>query len=173
MWDPSPVTYCQPPTDCGIAKLFENANLLDSYVADISEARTQRMRDLAVGALGHPPLSLQFLLKLRDILVTPFGIRTTSSLGKAGAKEDRVEFFPVIKESSDEIILGVDDRHLDFRLSVYRKVTPDRTAIYMTTVVHCHNWLGRLYLFAITPFHWMVARSALARLHHRLEAKSS
>jgi hypothetical protein len=36
-----------------------------------------------------------------------------------------------------------------------------------TTVVRCHNLLGRLYLAAILPFHILVVTNALRRLRRR------
>jgi hypothetical protein len=38
-----------------------------------------------------------------------------------------------------------------------------RHQVIATTVVHCHNLLGRLYILAIAPFHRLVVRSALQR----------
>jgi hypothetical protein len=36
-----------------------------------------------------------------------------------------------------------------------------------TTVVHCHNTLGRVYLAVIAPFHRRIVRSALQRAARR------
>jgi hypothetical protein len=35
--------------------------------------------------------------------------------------------------------------------------------VVLTTVVHCHNLFGRIYLRVISPFHRLVVRSNLAR----------
>jgi hypothetical protein len=39
--------------------------------------------------------------------------------------------------------------------------------VVLTTVVHCHNLLGRIYLRVISPFHYLVARSNLAKAARR------
>jgi hypothetical protein len=62
-------------------------------------------------------------------------------------------------------VLGVDDRHLDFRASVLLRRADNRLAI--TTAVRCHNLLGRLYLASILPFHILVAADVLRRLRRR------
>ena len=67
--------------------------------------------------------------------------------------------------SADEIVLGVDDRHLDFRASVLLRRADNSLAI--TTAVRCHNLLGRLYLAAILPFHILIAADVLRRLRRR------
>jgi len=76
---------------------------------------------------------------------------------------ERVGFFPVQWESEDEIVLGEDDRHLDFRLSLLRSHSAAGTQLIATTVVHSHNGFGLTYLNVIRPFHYLVVRTNLAR----------
>jgi len=62
--------------------------------------------------------------------------------------------------------LGEDDKHLDFRLSVLR--SPDLSPtlggqLTVSTVVHCHNLLGRAYILVIAPFHRLVVKASLRR----------
>ena len=83
---------------------------------------------------------------------------------RASAAAARVDFFPVLAEHPDEILLGADDRHLDFRSSLLRRPAGDGVELVMTTSVRVHNALGRTYLTVIMPFHILVVRSALARL---------
>src|SRR4051812_5108527 len=71
--------------------------------------------------------------------------------------------FPVQWESDDEIVLGEDDRHLDFRLSLLRRNSPTGTQLIATTVVHSHNAFGFAYLNVIRPFHHLVVRASLAQ----------
>jgi hypothetical protein len=83
----------------------------------------------------------------------------------AASEQAHVDFFPVQSRSDHEIVLGENDRHLDFSLSLLLRPTPDTAGaeLVATTVVHCHNLLGRTYLQAITPFHGLVVRSNLRR----------
>jgi len=76
---------------------------------------------------------------------------------------ERIYIFRVYKIARDEAILGEDDKHLDFRISVQRRSGD----IVVTKVVHCHNLLGRLYLALITPFHRLVVKSMLRRAARR------
>lgn len=48
--------------------------------------------------------------------------------------------------------------------------SPDRgdaAFVTLSTVVHCHNRLGRVYLFAIGPFHRLIVQSGLRRAARR------
>ncbi|MCW4116518.1 DUF2867 domain-containing protein [Aurantimonas sp. MSK8Z-1] len=112
--------------------------------------------------LGHPPPLFQALLSIRDLVVRPFGLRTSVAMRKAAG--DRIDFFPILSVDDREMILGEDDRHLDVRISLLLlQGTNGRDRLVATTAVRCHNRLGRLYLAAIKPFHRLVVRSCLRR----------
>ena len=94
-----------------------------------------------------------------------FGIKTSKQLETA--RGERIRFFRVYDTSASEIILGEDDAHLDFRLSVMHRTEAAADGanahVVMSTVVHCHNRLGRAYIRLIEPFHKMVVKSSLRR----------
>ena len=71
----------------------------------------------------------------------------------AGLKPAQGQRFPVLRQSPEEVLLGFDDRHLDFRVAV--TVRAGRATL--TTVVHWHNAWGRAYLAAVMPFHRAIA----------------
>ncbi len=100
------------------------------------------------------PVWVNWLMKLRNIAVMPFGLRT--DLGKG----EIIGVFPVVMRNDTEIILGFDDKHLDFRISI---LTDGRHA-YGATWVRRHNRLGRIYLAVIMPFHILIMRGAIGRI---------
>ena len=110
------------------------------------------MRVLATLTVGNPPAWQKALIAVRDAMVTPFGLKTSGTVRASRDSNERVDFFPVQWEGRDEIVLGADDRHLDFRLSLLRRLSPTGTLLIATTVVHSHNALGFTYLNAISPF---------------------
>lgn len=75
----------------------------------------------------------------------------------AGLKPAKDQRFPVLHQSPEEVLLGFDDRHLDFRVAV--TVRAGRATL--TTIVHWHNAWGRAYLQAILPFHRAIAARML------------
>ena len=158
-----PVRRTTPPSESVVASWYDNASLLDSYSIDLDASEQSSMRELARRTLVNPPAWQKALIALRDAVVTPFGIKTSGAVGASRESHDRVEFFPVQWEGEDEIVLGADDRHLDFRLSLLRRHSPTGTVLIATTVVHTHNALGFTYLNAIRPFHHLVVRANLAR----------
>ncbi len=91
------------------------------------------------------------LLRLRNLIVAPLGLKT------AHAEQGNIGPFPITERNEHEIILGFDDSHLDFRISILVK---DGQA-YGATWVRRHNRLGRIYLAAIMPFHKAIMRNAV------------
>jgi len=86
------------------------------------------------------------LLSIRDGFVGVFGLQTPAELGDASAEGDRIDFFPILSADDNELIVGEDDKHLDFRISLMLQRTgsgPD--LVVATTAVRCNNRLGRIY----------------------------
>jgi hypothetical protein len=105
------------------------------------------------------PRWIGVLTRLRNILVTPFGLKTSGE--GAYAPGGLIGLFPVLSEAPDRLVAGFDDSHLDFRIVV--DVDGEATFRYvtLTTLVKTNNVLGRAYLTLITPFHKLVARSMM------------
>lgn len=155
------VQRVEPPPSSAISGWYAGADLLDSFSIDTADGAT--MRAIAHRALGAPPRWFRALVAVRDGAVAPFGVRTSGQLRRARPDRLRVDFFPILSESADEIVLGEDDHHLDFRLSILRQAGPHGSTLIATTAVRTHNRLGRLYLRAIYPFHILVVRASLTR----------
>lgn len=107
---------------------------------------------------------------IRDTAVGVFGVKTSNEMRLTTPLKHTIEFFAVQSENQDEIVLGEDDIHLDFRFSLLRQQTSKGLHLYATTAVHCHGRLGRTYLAVTEPFHRLVVRTSLARLARRLQA---
>ncbi len=162
------VTRVAPPSPSAIADWRPGADLLDSYAVTLPPGASDDVGVLATALFSTPPLWTRGLLRLRDEIMRPLGVKTTGEIAKAGAADgrDRIAFFPVFSRSRNEIILGEDDRHLDFRASVLIETDAGAGSrrLVFTTAVRCHNLLGRAYLGVIAPFHVLIVRSNLRRL---------
>lgn len=101
------------------------------------------------------------LLALRNIIVAPFGLED----GKhKGSNADIIGIFPVVSETSNRLVAGFDDKHLDFRVIVDVTDATRGRAVTATTLVLTHNLFGRIYLAVILPFHRLVVRSMLRKV---------
>jgi len=150
-----------PPAESRISDWYAGASLADSFAVTLPPQAPTDIDTLAGLLFADLPLWFTILLAIRDRVVTLFGVKASHALVAA----DHIAFFPVLSRSPDEISIGVDDSHLDFRGSVLLR-RPERLLV-LTTAVRCHNPLGRAYLAVILPFHILVAKSLLSRLRRR------
>ena len=108
-------------------------------------------------AFAHMPLWMRVLMGMRNRLGRLVGLKPAPKGG-----------FPVVRESSDQVILGFDDKHLDFRLVVDVVEMDSGTTVTATTLVRLHNLFGRAYLTAIMPFHRAIVRTMLKGMAEKI-----
>ena len=124
-------------------------------------------REAARLALEHPPGWVRGLMMMRNALVAPFGLRGAAEKVKTSDME--IGGFPVISVSDDRVVLGFDDRHLDFRIVIdVRQDRPSGQTLSVMTLVHRNNLFGRLYLATVMPFHKLIVRRMLSGIGERV-----
>ncbi|MBP0112428.1 MULTISPECIES: DUF2867 domain-containing protein [Bradyrhizobium] len=141
--------------------LLPGAQFIDAFRVEIGAAAVDA-RQACVRMVLHGPRWVDGLVHLRNILVTPFGLKTSGE--GAPAPHGLIGLFPVVSETPERLVAGFNDSHLDFRLVV--DVTGDAASrrVTSTTLVRTHNLLGRTYLALITPFHKLVVRGMMGRI---------
>ncbi|WP_424985839.1 DUF2867 domain-containing protein [Microbulbifer sp. S227A] len=143
------VETCPLPQDSALWALHRPGDFIDGYRV-MARYSPRQAAEIAM----QFPVWVHALMALRQIIMWPFGLKG------AGTSKDSIAIFPVRKETADELVLGFDDRHLDFRISILSR----DGYIHCATWVHRHNWLGRAYLAVIMPFHILITRHMLARV---------
>lgn len=166
------VTPVALPAQSRITHAYPSVNLADAYAVRLPPGASADPELLARYLFSQQAPWIGALMKVRDVLVAGFGLKTARQLASPGAAAhpDRVGIFSIYNRSDTEIVMGEDDRHLDFRLSVLcaGEAAPDGSRqLVVSTVVHCHNRLGRAYIFVIAPFHRLIVQSCLRRAAQR------
>jgi hypothetical protein len=148
-------------------------DFLDTYSIPIrgrEDLQTADMRVLAERILTADIGWITALMSFRDKLAGLVGMKTAQALAQEQSTEntsrrgegDRIGFFKIYAVSENEIILGENDWHQDFRLSLYRQ-RREGARIYASTCCKRHNLAGHAYLALILPFHKMIVKSMLDR----------
>jgi hypothetical protein len=68
-----------------------------------------------------------------------------------------IKFFRIFNIKEDEIILGANDKHLNFR-AIISKTLDASYNIKVTTLVEYNNRLGKIYMTIVKPFHRIVVK---------------
>ncbi|UWU76902.1 DUF2867 domain-containing protein [Bradyrhizobium huanghuaihaiense] len=148
-----------PNVDAGA--VLAGAQFIDAFRVEIGTA-TVSAREACVRMVLHGPRWIDVLLRLRNILVTPFGLKTSGE--GAPAPHGLIGLFPVVSETPERLVAGFNDSHLDFRLVVDVAGDAASRQVTSTTLVRTHNLLGRTYLTLIMPFHKIVVRGMMGRI---------
>jgi hypothetical protein len=135
--------------------VLPKATFADTYVVHGTEYVTAMAA--ARGAFGKAPVWISRLMGLRNALVAPLGLVHRSPK----ANPQAIGMFPILQDSKDRVVLGLDDRHLDFRVVV--ELMNAGTSVSLTTLVQPHNVFGKAYLAIIMPFHRIITATILAQ----------
>ncbi len=97
------------------------------------------------------------LFKIRNKLVKLIGLRSNLPSGYHSRFEvgGYIKFFKIFSVTANEVVLGADDSHLNFRAVVANDYA-DQYNIKVTTLVHFNNAKGKWYMKVIQPFHRLV-----------------
>lgn len=134
------------------------ADWADAYrtIAATPFADARAAGDAAFSAF---PFWVTALLALRNFVVAPLGLKTGARAGG-----ERVGMFPLCDEIPRQLVVGLDDRHLDFRCVVSIDDAAAGQHVEITTLIDRHNRLGATYLALVLPFHRLIIRTILASL---------
>lgn len=153
------------PSDGALRRYFAEGDFLDGQSVPLPHPAPDAA-DLTIATFFHMPGWVVALLGLRNALVAPLGLKTGGPEDlRPPTREEIVScnyagIFAVHSATPDEVVLGANDKHLDFRVSILRSVHDDLVAI--STWVRPHNGLGRAYLAVVYPFHRIIVARCLA-----------
>jgi len=155
------------PLETLVARCFRRIDYADAYRAKLPAGSFTDVDSIAKAIVESSPWWIQTLMKLRDHIVAPIGLKT--SIGEDGGNEiafrpgASVRGFRVFDRTDNEILLGEDDSHLDFRVSILRHVDGEDSWAVVSTIVRFNNWIGRAYFLPVKPGHKIIVRAMLRR----------
>jgi hypothetical protein len=127
-------------------------DLADAFAVRVPPGTGHDPQAWADAIFRNPPAAVTALLRLRNALVTPFGIEH----GDRSA-------FDTVTRTDREVLLGTDAGHLDFRASVLVEPGDDHTTVTLSTHATAKNRAGRAYLALVRLFHPPVVKAMLRR----------
>jgi len=153
-----------PEDDAAVAALAP-VDYADAFRVYLPETVPLDPVAFAQACFTRVPAWIAVLMRVRNVLMRPFGLITDApgsaphAAGTPVAPGQRLGIFCVYARTDDALLLGGDDRHLDFRVAV--RVFPHPRMAVVTTAVRFHNALGRAYFAVVAPFHRRVVPAAL------------
>jgi len=155
---------------------------LDAYSESFEMSGTEpTISDVAKAFFSASPKWIDFLFQIRNNLVKLLGLKTGGSLPDRnlliknfkGLPGESMGLFKVFERGEHELILGEDDKHLDFRVSLFLQMhEPEQYSLTISTLVKFHNIFGRIYFFPVKPFHHAIVQAMLKQTVQQLKQRS-
>lgn len=155
------------PAVCPLAATQHNADFADAYQV-LVPASALTATEIYRAITRRTPAWVEKLMWLRNRMVQPFGLKNLGAMSAVREGEalpgQRLGLFEVVSSNAHELILQDDDRHLVVRLSVLKQPHNEvHDKLTLSTVVHIHNTLGRIYMFFVGPAHKVIAPAVVRR----------
>ena len=141
-----------------LATALSRVDFADAHAVPVHPGAPTDPQVWADAIFRDPPRWVLAVLGVREALVGLVGI------ARGGSSS-----FDTVARTADEVLLGTDERHLDFRASVLRE--PER--VVLSTLVTLHNRRGRTYFALVRRVHPIVVQGMLTRAARRLSGSSN
>jgi len=147
------------PRESRIRSALPRIDYADAYQVALPDTLLVDIEQLPRQVLTATPAWARYLMQLLGPLSA--GAKDASQrLHRAGESQGPLQVF---ERTDDEVIVGGNNRHLDFRISFLCPQHQAPHLLTMITVVRCHNQIGRLYFALIAPLHCMIAPAMLGQ----------
>ncbi len=161
-----PVTKTRLPNGSTLKKSEFEYDYIDSYETTINTNKKLTTTDIAKAfhkSSANRPKWIRRLMKIRNAITSLFGLKDTQIDNTAINNQtveigEKLGMFEIFDKLDNELILGKNDKHLNFRISVmtdYNQVS-NETKLTLSTVVKYNNFFGKLYLIPVKPFHKLI-----------------
>lgn len=155
------------PAACRLAATQHDADFADAYEVLVPRSALSAT-EIYRAITRQTPGWVEGLMRLRNQVVQPFGLKNLGTMAAVPPGEavpgKRMGLFEVVSSNPHELLLQDDDKHLLVQLSVFKQAHDDvHDKVTLSTVVHIHNTLGRMYMAFVGPAHKVIAPAVVRR----------
>jgi hypothetical protein len=170
------------PNSSLLYSIDKKYDYIDGFQASFTDAKSNlTVCEVAKAFLLSAPKWVQHLVTARNKIVGIFGLKVSRNADRSELvknfnceKGEQIGLFKVLGKSADEIILGEDDKHLNFRVSLFLErpqIDKQQARLTISTIVLFNNWLGRLYFLPVKPFHRFIVPIMMKGIIRQLQAQ--
>jgi len=154
------VVECDVPRHSALGKdLIERADFRDAHRAPLSRS-DRSVVEIFFAIFAQRPGWMKLMLIARNKAAALAGLEvpTTSEIMNMEQRDryfigEKIGPWPIFFLSSDELVAGRDNKHMDFRLSIMKVHDGVRPSVVVSTLCMVHNKFGQYYLSSIIPIH--------------------
>jgi Protein of unknown function (DUF2867) len=162
------VTATEVPEESALRGMLAEADFFDAYRSPLSDPALTPV-EIFIRSAKTGPAWAERLMSLRNFIVRQLGLKDVGAMTIADGKPassyrvgDRLGIFSIFASTENELLLGIDDKHLDVRVSVLKRLA-GRQDYVVSSAVKVHNWLGHLYMMPVGRIHPLVVKALMRR----------
>ena len=165
------------PKESLLHNYFSKTDYEDSFMTSINSKRHLPIDNVIKAFLTSAPTWVITLMKVRDKIAKVLKLKTHSGADPAITLAqssfevgEKFGLFELTDKTQHEAILGTDDSHLNFRVSLLvNQELGQPNELYISTIVRINNKMGWVYFNTIDQFHKLVVKSFLKKMRENLE----
>jgi len=159
------------PDNALIKTAMDRIDFYDNYTMVLPKEQAPDLVKMPRLYFYTMPKWFQFLMYLRETLAKLVGFKTAHGMDVKGQLKnfkgeigEKIAVFNVMGRTTEEIMLGEDDKHLNFRCSFLRLDRGKNVEINLITTVKYTSWMGNAYFFFVKPIHRIISPLLLRNL---------
>lgn len=163
---------------------YKKYSYVDSFHGVLNDIENKfTSDDIGKAFFSSGPKWVVKLFALRNKIVSIFGLKIPDDITNREKQlenfkcepGERLGLFKVFAKTENEVVLGEDDKHLNFRVSLFLNQQTGETKkkdLIVSTTVEFNNWFGRLYFLPVRPFHKLIVPTMLKGMILELENRN-
>ena len=145
----------------------------DSFSVSLQRQDVESWELVAAFFLSTPKW-VDNLFVLRNKLVSAIGLKAAmadlTQLNPPYKKGQQFGVFRILEMTDNEVVLGENDKHLDFRTSLFiERGIDDRLVV--STIVKINNYFGKVYFFIVKRVHQIIVPIMVKRMVKNIDGK--
>ncbi|MBS0519868.1 MAG: DUF2867 domain-containing protein [Proteobacteria bacterium] len=164
------VTAIPVPAESVLKAAIGDADFHDAYAARLADGSLSPI-EIGLRVMRSTPRWVSLLMSVRNRLVSMVGLKDVGRMRDGTDRPadsyrvgDRLGIFSIFGSSEKEVLLGIDDRHLDVRVSILKMRRDGADSYVVSTAVHIKNLLGRIYMLPVARIHPLVVKASMRRM---------
>lgn len=178
----SKIVACPLPSNSIIQSSFPAIDYDDAFIGNFSFLDDLSIEECVHAFFESAPNWVRKLIGFRDTLVRIFGLKSSGVINQKPQEANfKVEvgnglgLFKIIEKSDREVMMGEDDKHLNFRVSLLltREDNSNNYNLTIATAVKMKNLWGKLYFLPVKPIHKLIVPVMLRGIIRHLQNQVS
>ncbi|MDB5012926.1 MAG: hypothetical protein JWQ25_1128 [Daejeonella sp.] len=174
----SRISACSLPDKSFIQSSFTVIDYRDAYTAEFLFPADLSIDECVQAFFNSAPKWVTGLMNFRNKMVKSLGLKTSGIFDKEEQKANfKVEvgnglgLFKILKKSPKEVMMGEDDKHLNFRVSLLltKEDSFNNYRLTLSTAVKMNNLFGKMYFLPVKPIHKLIVPVMLRGIIRHLQ----